>query len=275
MIELKQTGFHYPGTEERVLHNLNITIGDGEFVVILGGSGCGKSTLLSLVAGLRHATDGQVLIDGCEVKKPGSKVGILFQHNALFPWMTVKKNISFGIKQAFPGMKKEERESRAVEYLGYVGMAEHGNKYPGELSGGMRQRTAIARMMAMDREILLLDEPFASLDPRNRMELQQLLEKMWKQGERTKTILFVTHDVDEAIFLADRVLFMDEQKIRADMEIPFKRPRGIETILLEEEYCTIRKQLIDMYYEGGNAREHRLGCTCAVCGSNGSGAVAG
>ena len=268
MIELKQAGFHYPGEKKWVLDGISLTIEDGEFVVVLGGSGCGKSTLLSLIAGLRTVTSGEITIDGNACLGPGENMGILFQHNSLFPWMTVKKNISFGIRQSHPGMKKADRELRAVRYLSYVGLEDSKEKYPGQLSGGMRQRAAIARMMAMDKELLLLDEPFASLDPKNRMELQQLLETMWKKGEKKKTIVFVTHDVDEAIFLGDRVIFLDRQKIRSDIKIPFKRPRGIDTILKEEEYCVIRKQLIDLYYEGnGTERENgpvqelgRCGC---------------
>lgn len=250
MIELKQAGFCYPGEEQCVLDNIDLTIGDGEFVVVLGGSGCGKSTLLGLIAGLRTVTSGEVAVDGNVCAGPGEHTGILFQHNSLFPWMTVKKNVSFGIRQSFHNMGKKEREERALQYLDYVGLKDSAGKYPGQLSGGMRQRAAIARMMAMDKELLLLDEPFASLDPKNRMELQQLLETMWKKGDKKKTIVFVTHDVDEAIFLGDRVIFLDKQKIRADFDIPFKRPRGIDTILKEEEYCVIRKRLIDLYYDG-------------------------
>lgn len=271
MIELKQAGFSYPGEETRVLDNIDLTIGDGEFVVVLGGSGCGKSTLLSLIAGLRTATTGEVVVDGKSCFEPGGSTGILFQHNSLFPWMTVKKNVSFGIRQAFPGMKKAEREQRAAGYLESVGLEDCGGKYPGQLSGGMQQRAAIARMMAMDQDLLLLDEPFASLDPKNRMELQQLLEIMWKKGEKKKTIVFVTHDVDEAIFLGDRVIFLDGRKVRADFDIPFKRPRGIDTILKEEEYCVIRKRLIDLYYDGTGHEDYgeKDNCRCGCGGTEG------
>lgn len=297
MIEIKDTGFYY---EEKspVLKGVNLKIEAGEFVVLLGGSGCGKSTLLSLIAGLRKPREGRIEIDGQEVKKPDEKIGILFQSDSLFPWMSVEKNIRFGIRQAFRGKKREWIRNRAEDYLALVGLKEHGSKYPGQLSGGMRQRAALARLMAMDKEIWLLDEPFSSLDPKIRLELSELLEVLWQAGGeagKKKTILFVTHDVDEAILLADRIQYMGKNRIEAEITIPFRRPRGVDTIFEEERYCTIRKQVIDLYYrsdqsnhpmqkeqseqeeqaEGGTGHENKASGTSAgnfascACGSSG------
>lgn len=241
------TAFH-------ALNDIDFTIQDGEFVCIVGHSGCGKSTLLRVLSGLLSPDTGSVLIDGQKVEGPGTNRTVVFQQYSLFPWMSARKNITFGLEQVRRDCSKEEREQIAEEYLAKVGMSEAADKYPYQLSGGMRQRVAIARALAMDTEILLLDEPFGALDTKTRTSLQELLSQLWQSGERKKTIVFVTHDIDEAVLLADRILFMEPGKIAASMDIPFSRPRHKQELMACDEFCSLRKKLIAWFYreDGGN-----------------------
>lgn len=230
------------------LDNVNFTIEDGEFVCIVGHSGCGKSTLLKVLSGLMLPDSGEVTIDGKIIEGPGTDRTVVFQQYSLFPWLTAKKNIIFGLEQAFPERHKKKLEKIADEYLIKVGMEDAANKYPFQLSGGMKQRIAIARALAMDSEILLLDEPFGALDTKVRSSLQKLLAELWQSGEKQKTIVFVTHDIDEAILLADRILFMKPGKIVDSVDVPFERPRSEHTMVNTENFCCLRKTLVDLFY---------------------------
>ena len=186
------------------LMDINVRIDDGEFICILGPSGCGKTTLLRIVAGLENPTTGRVLIDDALIDSPNPKLGMIFQDYSLYPWRTVNENIVFGLE--LRGVGKEERAKVAHEYLELAGLSGFGNSYPYELSGGMRQRVAVVRALAVDPSVLLMDEPFGALDAQTRNRLQHDLLEIWDKTK--KTILFVTHSVDEAVFLADRIVVL-------------------------------------------------------------------
>jgi NitT/TauT family transport system ATP-binding protein len=205
-----------------VLSSINVDIKEGEFVSILGPSGCGKSTLLSIVAGLLKPTEGEILLKESVIKKPGKDRGMVFQQAALFPWMTVEENVLFAIRDM---KNKEEREKRVYHYLKMVQLGSNLKQYPHELSGGMQQRVSIARALAMDPIVLLMDEPFGALDEQTRLRLQQELETIWLQTK--KTVLFVTHSIHESIKLSDRILVMGTRPgtIIADIKVDIERPR--------------------------------------------------
>ena len=208
-----------------VLHNIGVEIADGEFISIVGPSGCGKTTFLRIVAGLEHATAGAVRIDGKEVRDPGIDRGFVFQSDNLLPWRTVLANAMIGPEVA--GSADQGAKSRTLDLLKLVGLAGFENYFPRQLSGGMRQRVNLARALAVDPKILLMDEPFASLDAQTREIMQTELTQIWEQGR--KTVLFVTHQIDEAVFLSDRVLVFARRpgRIREVVKIDLPRPRGI------------------------------------------------
>jgi len=192
--------------EYTVLKEINLSVAEGEFISIIGPSGCGKSTLISLFAGLLFPSSGSILLDGREIIGTGHDRGVVFQHYSLFPWMSARKNLVFGLKQVKKGSSRKEIEQIADTYLELVGLENFKDHYPAQLSGGMQQRVAIARALAMGPDILLMDEPFGAVDTKNRLALQELLLKLWEDGKKTTTVVFVTHDIDEAILLADRII---------------------------------------------------------------------
>jgi NitT/TauT family transport system ATP-binding protein len=212
----------------------------GEFVSIVGPSGCGKSTLLYILAGLYHKTSGKVLMHGKEIIGPSLERGIIMQAYALFPWRNILRNVAFGLE--VKGMKKRERERLAREFIDLVGLGEFANRYPYELSGGMKQRIAIARALAYDPEVLLMDEPFAAVDEQTRSALHDELLRIWEKTH--KTIVFVTHSIDEAIFLADRVFVMTASPgtIKKEIAIELERPRRNE-IKSSVEFGRYRTQI--------------------------------
>jgi NitT/TauT family transport system ATP-binding protein len=256
MIELRHLSFRYENHHQSVqaLDDLSLRIADGEFLCILGPSGCGKTTLLRLLAGLQMPTGGTVQINGSTVKGPGTDRAIVFQNYTLFPWMTARKNIQFGIRQAQKGISQAAAGNIASTFLEKVGMSEAGGKYPYQLSGGMRQRVAIARALAMDTDTLLLDEPFGALDAKNRSELQRLLETMWEHpnGKR-KTVVFVTHDINEALRLADRIVFMQPGKIAAEFPVPFPRPRNTLDAESAKRLVALRSSLLALFDKERNS----------------------
>lgn len=211
------------GSDFTALQNVSLSIQKGEFVSLLGPSGCGKSTLLNLVAGLEKADAGSVTVGGKTVTGPGPDRVVVFQEHALFPWLTVLDNVAFGLKQK--GVGKAERESIAREQIKAVHLTKFADRYPHELSGGMKQRAAIARALAMDPEILLMDEPFSALDEQTRLILHRDLEEIWMRTG--KTILFVTHNIREAVTLSDRVVVMSTRpgEIKKEFVIQAARPR--------------------------------------------------
>ena len=214
--------FENQGNLQTVLSPINVTIEEGEFVSILGPSGCGKSTLLSIVAGLTKPTSGEIRLQDSVITKPGKDRGMVFQQAALFPWMSVEENVLFAIRDS---KNKEERIERAHHFLKMVQLSSNLKQYPHELSGGMQQRVSIARALAMDPTVLLMDEPFGALDEQTRLRLQQELETIWL--ETRKTILFVTHSIYESIKLSDRILVMGTRpgSIIADIKVDIDRPR--------------------------------------------------
>lgn len=223
------------------LDEVNIEIKKGEFMALVGPSGCGKSTFLDIVSGLLSPTSGSVYIDGKAIKGPALDRGIVFQGYALFPWRTAIENVEFGLEtQKLP---KNEREEIAKKYLALVGLSGFENHYPYELSGGMKQRVAIARVLAYNPDILLMDEPFGALDAQTREILQCELLRIWE--ETHKTILFVTHSLDEAIFLADRVAIMTARPgiIKSIVDINLQRPRLSEEIKSSTEFSELRQKL--------------------------------
>jgi NitT/TauT family transport system ATP-binding protein len=225
LTRLSKTYFDpYAGKHVTAVHDVSLQVKEGDFVSIVGPSGCGKTTLLNMVAGFIPATGGEILVDGRPVSGPGRDRGVVFQSFALFPWRTVLENVAFGPKMR--GVGKEARERIAREYLDLVGLGEAAGRYPNELSGGMQQRVGVVRALANEPDVLLMDEPFASVDAQTRMTLQEELTRIWEA--RRPTILFVTHDVDEAVFLSDRVIVLTKSPgtVRAEVPIPVPRPRS-------------------------------------------------
>lgn len=216
MIEIRDVTFSYPKSDKKVLHNMNLTVTDGEFLCIIGHSGCGKSTLLRLIAGLDMPTEGEILADDMAIDGTSVNRSVVFQQYSLFPWMTVLQNVVFAINKTGRFTKSEAKE-RAVYFLTKTGLANVLNDFPYQLSGGMRQRTAIARALAMDSPYMLLDEPFGALDTKIRKELQILLHELWK--ETGKTVIFVTHDLEEALLLASRIVFIESGQVRHEKRI--------------------------------------------------------
>lgn len=220
------------------LKNVSFSIEEGEFVSVIGSSGCGKSTLLSILEGINTPTEGEILINGEPVTGTGADRGVVFQHYSLFPWMTARKNVAFGIKQVNKTATRAERYQLADEFLEKVGLERFKNKYPSQLSGGMQQRVAIARALAMDTDILLMDEPFGAIDAKNRTILQELLLELWENATPRKTVVFVTHDIDEAIFLSDKIVMMTANpgRVYREIKVPFERPRNRVELVQTKEY---------------------------------------
>jgi NitT/TauT family transport system ATP-binding protein len=213
------------GQPKKVLDSINLSVQAGEFICIVGASGCGKTTFIRSVGGLIPAEEGEVRVDGELTTGPGSSRGFVFQNDSLFPWRTVLSNVLFGLEVR--GQSRRETEDLGKSLLMLVGLAGFENHYPSELSGGMRQRVNLARALAIDPEVLLMDEPFAALDAQTREIMQRELLKIWAQ--RRKTVLFITHQIDEAVYLADRVLVFSARpgRLKADIPITFDRPRDL------------------------------------------------
>jgi len=224
------------GPVTRAIEPTSLRVADNDFLCLLGPSGCGKSTLLRLIAGLDHPTTGRVLLDGAPVTGPGADRGMVFQSYTLFPWLTVEENIGFGLRErALPAAVRQRIVAHYVERVGLRGFERH---YPRMLSGGMQQRTALARALANDPKVLLLDEPFGALDHQTRALMQELLLGIWEADR--KTVLFVTHDIDEAIFMANRVAVMTARpgRIKSDLviELPHPRHYTVKTTVAFSDY---------------------------------------
>jgi NitT/TauT family transport system ATP-binding protein len=214
--------------------DVDLQITDGEFIVIVGPSGCGKSTLLDMLAGLTVPSGGQILVDGKPITGPGPDRGIVFQQYALLPWRTAQENVEFGLEATDAG--KRQRRERAREYLHLVGLVDFADSYPHQLSGGMKQRVAIARSLATDPELLIMDEPFGALDALTREALQSQLARIW---ERTgKTIVFVTHGIEEAVYLGERVAVMSARpgRIKAVIDIPLKSDAAVADLRADPQF---------------------------------------
>ena len=244
MISIENLGKSFQpsqGVMHTALVDISLTVSEGEFVSILGPSGCGKSTLLYMVGGFVPPTAGKILVNGKAVTGPGPDRGPVFQEFALFPWKTVKGNVMYGMLEQ--GVPRAQAEARAIELLDMVHLARYADFYPKELSGGMKQRVAIARTLAYNPAILLMDEPFGALDAHTRTKLQNELLTIWEQHR--KTVLFVTHSVEEAVYLSDRVFVMTVSpgRQKALIEIDLPRPRIRAELLLNRRY---QEYLIDI-----------------------------
>jgi len=237
--------FSLNGTETQALQDVTLDVFSNEFCAVVGPSGCGKTTLLRLLAGLEQPTSGEVLYGNCNPNKP--KCNLVFQEQAIFPWMTVWENIAFGLRRR--GVKGAELNDIVKHFLNITGLSGFWNFYPYQLSGGMKQRVGVARAFANDPEILLMDEPFASLDEQNKTLLQDELLRIWE--ETKKTVVFITHSIDEAISLGDRVVVMTNRpgRIKSIIPVRFGRPRKMMELRKEAEYGALVYQVWQLLYE--------------------------
>ncbi len=228
------------------LDRVSFEVPDEQFAVIVGPSGCGKSSLLYLTAGLNEPTEGEIYVGGQKVEGPGADRGMVFQGYTLFPWLTVRQNIEFGLKRR--KLPQDEIRTIVEFYLNEVGLAKFAEHYPKQLSGGMMQRVAIARALANDPQILLMDEPFGALDSQTRLQMQQLLLQVW--GNSKKTVVFVTHDIDEAILLADRIYVMGARpgRIKEILDVPIERPRTLD-VVMEPEFIRMKRHILGLLHD--------------------------
>ena len=236
------------------LEEVSFEVPDQQFAVLVGPSGCGKSSLLYLTAGLAEPTSGEIYVGGQQVQGPGADRGMVFQSYTLFPWLTVAQNIRFGLRER--GMSEADQKERSEFFIAKVGLRGFENHFPKQLSGGMQQRTAIARALANDPKMLLLDEPFGALDNQTRVLMQELLLGIWESAQ--KTVLFVTHDIDEAIFMANRVAVFSARpgRIKTEIAVDFPHPRSY-TIKTSPEFMEIKARLTEeIRAESMAAAEH-------------------
>jgi ABC-type nitrate/sulfonate/bicarbonate transport system ATPase subunit len=248
VIEIRGVRKEFAKGERRVvaLEDIDLTVAEREFVAILGPSGCGKSTLLNMVAGFDQPTRGSVKVAGEEILAPSPSRGVVFQEPALFPWLTVMDNVLFGPKTL--GQPAADYRARAAQIIEQIGLSGFEASYPAELSGGMRQRVGIARVLIVEPKVLLMDEPFGSLDAQTRTLMQELLLSLWERQQQT--VLFVTHDIEEALLLADRVCVMTARpgRIKKAIEVRIPRPRSIE-LTTSPEFNALRRQVLDLIRE--------------------------
>jgi len=241
-VSFRATSKTFPGkVPVRALDDITLEIKDGEFVALLGPSGCGKSTLLNLLAGFETRSSGDLTFDGAPIDKPGPDRGVVFQEASLFPWLSVWDNITFGPR--VQGLRRDEYEAKARAMLKLVGLEAFAHALPAQLSGGMRQRVGIARVLVMSPRALLMDEPFGALDAQTRLAMQQLLLDVWQT--LGTTVLFVTHDIDESILLADRICIMSARpgRITREIAVGLPRPRSIES-LTSAAFATYKAEIM-------------------------------
>ncbi|CAH1648004.1 MULTISPECIES: ABC transporter ATP-binding protein [Chelatococcus] len=235
----------FPGGLNRskviALHNISLSINSGEFICIIGPSGCGKTTLLHMIAGFTFPTNGEVLYKGHPISGPGPERIVIFQEYGLFPWFTVRENIEFGLRAK--GLARSDRNSIVRDYISLVGLAGFENRYPKHISGGMKQRVGIARALAADPDVVLMDEPFGALDSLTRDQMQEEILRIWEQ--RRKTVVLITHSIDEAIFLADRVFVMTARPgtIKEVVDIELPRPRDPEMRSTSQKFLAYKEHL--------------------------------
>ncbi len=242
----------YRGENVVALDDISFTIEQGEFVSILGPSGCGKTTILNIVAGFIEPSGGRILLGDKPIGGPGPDRGVVFQSFALFPWKTILGNVRFGPKMAKRSRSEQDRVAR--EFIELVGLTGFEDRYPHELSGGMQQRVGVARVLANDPQLMLMDEPFASVDAQTRMKLQEDLIKVWE--ERHPTIMLITHDIEEAVFLSDRVIVLTSHpgRLNRDMRIDLPRPRQWANLVRDTRFSEITHEIMGLIMQGsGNA----------------------
>jgi NitT/TauT family transport system ATP-binding protein len=230
----------YKGTRVVAVRDVSLTVAPGEFVSVVGPSGCGKTTILNMIAGFMPHTGGEIRVDGTPIDGPGPDRGVVFQSFALFPWKTVLDNVGFGPKMR--GVPRAERDRIAREYLALAGLSHAADRYPAELSGGMQQRVGVVRALANEPDVLLMDEPFASVDAQTRLTLQEELTRIWQ--ERRTTVLFITHDVPEAVFLANRVVVMSQGRILEEIEVPLPHPRRWDALVEDDAFKSLSARVL-------------------------------
>ena len=230
----------YKGTQVTAVRDVSLRVEPGEFVSVVGPSGCGKTTILNMIAGFLPHTGGRILVDGTPVDGPGPDRGVVFQSFALFPWKTVLDNVGFGPKMR--GVARAERDRIAREYLALAGLAHAADRYPAELSGGMQQRVGVVRALANEPDVLLMDEPFASVDAQTRLMLQEELTRIWQQ--RRTTVLFITHDVPEAVFLANRVIVLSQGRVLDDVPVPLPHPRRWDELVEDDAFKSLSAKVL-------------------------------
>jgi NitT/TauT family transport system ATP-binding protein len=254
VLEVKDLGKTFDSRRGPVeaLRGINLTVRKREFVCVIGRSGCGKSTLIRILAGLESPTSGQLLVDGKEVHGPGPDRGMVFQSYTLFPWLTVKQNVSFGLRRA--GVDRWNAARDAMTWIRMVGLEPFAENYPSQLSGGMKQRVAIARALANKPAILLMDEPFGALDAQTRCTMQTYLQEIWQNVE--VTVVFITHDLDEAIYLADRIIVLDANpgRVQEVIDVPLMRMRKPED-LLHPRFLAVKQRLEELIHKPEQAKE--------------------
>jgi NitT/TauT family transport system ATP-binding protein len=241
LLEAVDVSYTYPGpTPTRALEDLSLEVQENEFLAVLGPVGCGKTTLLRIFAGFLRPTTGSVRCGGSAIDGPGPQRGYVLQEEAIFPWMTVRENIEFGLRAK--GIPPEEREKVSGELIGLIGLAAFADAYPKELSAGMSKMVEVARVLATDPAILLLDEPFGALDAQTRARMQDALARLWEQ--RRKTVLFVTHDAEEALYLADRIVVLSPRpgRVQAQFAVDLPRPRSLET-RFSAPFLSLKRQI--------------------------------
>lgn len=240
------------GTEFSVLENINLSIGENEFISVIGHSGCGKSTLLKIVAGLEKQSGGMVTLQGKEIRKPGADRMMVFQHYGLLPWLTVRENIRLAVDEVLQSLSRSEKISLVNEHLAMVNLTAAADKYPDEISGGMKQRVGIARALAIRPKMLLMDEPFGALDALTRGKLQKQVLDIWEN--RRQAAMMITHDVDEAIYMSDRIVLMTNgpaATIGEILSVPFAHPRNRQELRESKDYYELRNyalNFLDRYF---------------------------
>jgi nitrate/nitrite transport system ATP-binding protein len=255
-LEVKNVTVSFPSTKGKGIYTaikeIDLQVKKGEIISLIGHSGCGKSTLLGTISGMIKPTEGEVMAGGTKVNGPGPDRGIVFQNYSLLPWLTVFQNIYVAVDAALKNKSAAQKKELVTNNLKMVHLWEHKDKHPGQLSGGMKQRVAIARAFAINPNILLLDEPFGALDALTKGTMHVELLKLWNLDNREKTIVLVTHDIEEAIFLSDRVVVMNNgpaATIREIVNIPLERPRNKKTIVHDEMYMSIHDKLLNLLME--------------------------
>jgi|SRR6185295_6417728 len=259
-LELKdlRKGYGPPGRRTEVLGGINLSIEKGEFVSIVGFSGSGKTTLMSILAGLLAPDSGSVLLDGKPVTAPGRERAVVFQNYSLLPWMTVQENVALGVDQAFSDWPADRRRAHVDKYVAMVKLSAARDKKPRELSGGMRQRVAVARALAMDPEILLLDEPLGALDALTRATLQDEIERIWEEDR--KTVVLITNDVDEGVLLADRIIAMTPgpgATLGPSVTVDIPRPRNRKELNHDPRFKEVRNGILEFLLEQSGRRRAR------------------
>ena len=232
----------YAGTNVTAVHDVSLEVQEGEFVSIVGPSGCGKTTILNMIAGFLPITGGEILVGGRPVKGPGPDRGVVFQSFVLFPWRTVLENVAFGPKMR--GIGRAHREKIAHEYLALAKLTEAASRYPNELSGGMQQRVGVVRALANEPDVLLMDEPFASVDAQTRMTLQEELTRIWQ--EKRPTVIFITHDVAEAVFLANRVAVLSKGRVLDEIAVDLPRPRSWDALNEHDDFKALTGRVLQL-----------------------------